>query len=127
MWTDEAKVLWVIEQFGFRQVGRTFASHQTPFTLDFPKGPLGVGEQAITQWNTVSRNLQELEVIRPEDSVKDRLAAYFFWNDYAGLSQAVAVATNTSIDFDEIKNWAMKEDESQKFADFQRRLETLDK
>lgn len=122
MWTNEATVLEIIKGFGFSQVGRTFASNQTPFTLDFPKGPLSVGEDPITSWNTVKKGTQELQVIRPEDSVKDRLAAYFYWNDYPGLSQAVAVASTTIIDTKEIENWARREGELEKFGDFIRRL-----
>lgn len=124
MWTDETTVLEIIKGFGFSQVGRTFASNQTPFTLDFPKGPLSVGEEPILSWNTVHRETQELQVIRPEDSVKDRLAAYFYWNDYPGLSQAIAVASSAGIDIKEVEDWAKREGELEKFGDFVRRLES---
>jgi hypothetical protein len=44
-----------------------------------------------------------LKVLSPTDCVKDRLCAFYFWNDLQGLEQAVLVAKSQQVDLKEIK------------------------
>ena len=46
------------------------------------------------------------------ETVKDRLATYFFWNDQQSLNQAVMVAKRNKIHLPEIKKWAKKQGET---------------
>lgn len=50
--------------------------------------------------------------------MKDRLAAYFYWEDPRSLEQARLVAENHPIDFDNITTWAKKEGFSAKLQIF---------
>ncbi|MCM2321988.1 MAG: hypothetical protein NDJ90_01865 [Oligoflexia bacterium] len=59
-----------------------------------------------------------LKLLTPTDCVKDRLAAYFHWNDRQGLNQAVAVAKSHPIDVADIKAWSKREGMGNKFQDF---------
>ncbi len=42
-------------------------------------------------------------LLTPTDCIRDRLAAYFFWNDQQSLDQAVMVAKRNKIHLPEIK------------------------
>ncbi len=56
---------------------------------------------------------------RETDSVKDRLASYFYWNDQQALEQALLVAKNNQIDLKNLKRWAKEEGF---FSEFERFL-----
>jgi len=58
----------------------------------------------------------------PTDSVKDRLAAYYHWNDQQALEQAIMVAGSQKIDFHEVKRWSEKEGHIEKYRQFLKRL-----
>lgn len=64
-------------------------------------------------------------MLRCEDSVKDRLASYFHWNDRQGLEQALQICLECWVDLEEIKTWAIYENHLLKFEDFYRRLSDL--
>lgn len=57
-------------------------------------------------------------MLRVEDSVKDRLASYFYWNDRQGLDQAVEICAGRKIDISEVRRWAEKEGFLKKFDHF---------
>jgi hypothetical protein len=56
--------------------------------------------------------------LETNNCVKDRLAAYFFWNDLQSLGQAVMVAKRNKIYLPEIKRWAEKQGELEKYNVF---------
>ena len=119
---DEAKAEEVIRSLGFYQKGRTLVSDSSAFSLDFPKGPLAVGEAAIEHWQTVTRGELVLHVIHAEDCIKDRLCAFFYWKDRSGVQQAVYVAKSVHVDLEEIASWATTEGQEQKFDEVLSRL-----
>ncbi|MCL5073762.1 MAG: hypothetical protein M1308_23145 [Actinobacteria bacterium] len=61
-------------------------------------------------------------LLTPTDCVKDRLAAYFFWNDLQSLDQAVMVAKRNKIDIQDIKKWAEKLGELEKYNIFIKKI-----
>jgi hypothetical protein len=60
-------------------------------------------------------------MLRIEDSIKDRLASYFHWNDRQGLEQAIAICKERQIDLREVEKWAVQEGFPQKFQEFLKR------
>jgi len=62
-----------------------------------------------------------LRVISPTDCVKDRLAAYYFWEDQQSLAQAVLVAMHNRINISEIKRWSQAEGKIEGFKIFLKR------
>jgi len=54
--------------------------------------------------------------------VKDRLAAYFHWNDRQSLEQALLVAKAQPVDIKEIRRWSKAEDAREKFDVSERML-----
>ena len=57
----------------------------------------------------------------PTDCIKDRLAAYFFWNDQQSLDQAVMVEKSNKIHLSEIKEWVEKQGEIEKYKVFKKK------
>lgn len=71
---------------------------------------------------TIDTDTGTLRIISPTECVKDRLAAFYFWNDLQCLEQAVLVAKHNTINFKEIKRWSVKEREKDKFEFFINKL-----
>jgi hypothetical protein len=60
--------------------------------------------------------------LSPTDCIKDRLAAFFYWNDKMAFEQALLVAKSQSIDFADLRRWAKAEGEPKKFKEFESAL-----
>jgi hypothetical protein len=101
----------IVAPLGFREEGRIYVNDAVSWTLDFPRGPLAIGRDVVTAWDTVTRDTHLLHVITATDSVRDRFMHYFAWNDYSGLSQAVAVAKaqRQRVDLGAFRAWAAAE------------------
>lgn len=112
-----------LERIGFTRQHDFYRHALSPFSLDFPPGPLAVGDDPITRWDTVRRDGQVLHVLSPFDSCRDRLASYLFWNDLNGLEQALAVfsAQRQLIELSELRSWATRERQATKFELFDAR------
>jgi hypothetical protein len=63
-----------------------------------------------------------LRLLSPTDCVKDRLAAWFHWEDRQALGQAVLVAEAQPVDRADLRRWAKAEGKSQAFEVYLRRL-----
>ena len=63
-----------------------------------------------------------LKLLSPTDCVKDRLAAYYFWNDRQSLDQAILVCENNPVNLNEVRLWSKNENMEDKFRLFQSRL-----
>jgi hypothetical protein len=59
-----------------------------------------------------------LRLLSPTDCVKDRLAAYYHWNDRQGLNQAVMVSARHPVSIEKVKRWSKTEGFTEKFEDF---------
>jgi hypothetical protein len=94
---------------------RYFKSSETDIFLEFPPGPLSVGNEPVKEIITLSFCTGELRIISPTDCVKDRLAAYYHWNEQQGLEQAILVAKDNKIDIDELERWSTAEGNLSKF------------
>ncbi|HNM37262.1 MAG TPA: hypothetical protein PKI33_09370, partial [Anaerolineales bacterium] len=63
-----------------------------------------------------------LRVLSPTDCVKDRLCAFYFWNDLQGLEQATLVTKSQKVDLKEIKRWSKVEGKVKEFKAFTENL-----
>jgi hypothetical protein len=109
---------------GFVRKGDFYRHPRSQFLLEFPNGPLPVGDDLIKSWSTVRRGDEVLYVLSPTDSCRDRLASFLFWNDFSGLEQAIAVfhARPNEVELNVIEDWCRREGHSQKFALFASRI-----
>lgn len=111
-----------MEEIGFREKGRSFVHPQTKFSVEFPPGPLAVGDEFIKKTTVLKETTGSLHLLSPTDCVKNRLAGYYHWGDLQSLEQAVLVACAQKVDLAEVKRWSRKEGKAAEFLKFRGRL-----
>lgn len=113
----------VLEQFGFKNTGgRLFENPKCKFLIDFVAPPVSIGDSPVSEFNYISTRFGTICLLTPTDCVKDRLAAYFFWNDLQSLDQAVMVAKRNKIDLQDVKKWSEKQGELDKYNIFIKKI-----
>ena len=116
------KIIPVLERLGFKNTGgRLFKNPQCKFLIDFPAPPVSIGDEPLLKFNYLNTRFGTICLLTPTDCVKDRLAAYFFWNDLQSLDQAVMVAKRNKINMPNIKKWAEAQSEHKKYEIFVKR------
>jgi len=113
--TKPARIKAVMESLGFHEENRYFRHPDMDIVVEFPPGPLGVGEEPVKQIDEIQTGAGVLRIISPTDCVKDRRIWYYHDKDTECLRQAVLVARNNSIDLREIKRWSKVEGKSHEF------------
>lgn len=81
----------VMGEFGFSKHGRVYINETTNITVEFPSGPLAVGNNLITNTTVAKTKQGEIPILHVRDVVIDRLAAFIHWQDRQSLVQAVGV------------------------------------
>ncbi|MHB8878252.1 MAG: hypothetical protein ACYC8T_31540 [Myxococcaceae bacterium] len=113
-----------LQALGYQRRGDFYVHAASPFPLEFPPGPLAIGEDSVTTWSTVKRGDEVLHILTPTDSCRDRLASYLFWTDLSGLEQALAVhlARPEEVDLHAVREWCRREGHARKFELYEARL-----
>lgn len=113
----------ILDGLGFkRKDGRLFENPECKFLIDFPMPPIAIGNEPVLEFNSLKTKHGIILLLTPTDCVKDRLAAYFFWNDRQALEQAVLVTRNNKVKLTKIRKWAESEGEIEKFKIFKKKL-----
>ena len=102
--------------------GRLFENSACDFLLDFPAPPLAIGKEPVKTANILRTKTGMLRMLTATDCIKDRLAAWFHWNDHQCLEQALNIARSHSPDMAEIARWAQVEGQIKKFRAFAKTL-----
>jgi hypothetical protein len=112
-----SKLVNLLKGIGFSYRTRFFFHSESQFIVEFPKGPPSLGKEPISKINKLTFSTGTLRIISPTDCVKDRLANYFYFNDYQSLEQAILVAHSTEIDINEIERWCINEGKLKEYLD----------
>jgi len=112
----------VMENLDFSEKGGYFIHPETTFFIEFPDGPLSVGEEPVKEISEFELATGTLRVLSPTDCVKDRLCAFYFWSDLQGLEHAVLVTKSQQVDLKEIKRWSKVERKEKEFKAFRDKL-----
>lgn len=115
---DRKKIKAAMEEIGFSEKHRYFVHPDTKQLVEFPPGPLSVGDEPVKRIKEIKYSTGILRVISPTDCVKDRLAAYYFWNDQQSLAQAILVAKHCRVGIKEIKRWSQTTGKMKEFKIF---------
>lgn len=107
-----------LEKIGFTEKNRYFEHPDTDYFLEFPSGPISVGNEPINDFAVVDTQFGKLVLLTATDICKDRLAAFFYWQDEQSLTQAINIASNNDVDIENIAQWAESEGMLEKFARF---------
>src|SRR5687767_10324951 len=102
-------------EIGFYEEGRYFRHPDSQFFVEFPPGPLAIGEEPVKQIVEKKFSTGTLKIISPTDCVKDRLAAYYHWGDQQALLQAILVAEQNKVNVNEIRRWSLAEGKVKEF------------
>jgi hypothetical protein len=102
-------------EIGFYEEGRYFRHPDSQYFVEFPPGPLAIGEEPVKQIVEKKLSTGTLKIISPTDCVKDRLATYYHWGDQQSLLQATLVAQQNKIIIDEIRRWSLAEGKLKEF------------
>jgi len=120
---DRSKIKKVMETLGFNQDrSRLFIHPDTKFFVEFPGSAVTIGESLITEFNQLKFSTGTLKLLTPTDCVKDRLAAFYHWNDRQGLDQAVWVCLAQPVKLEEVKKWSRNEGKIKEYAEFEEAL-----
>lgn len=113
-----------LEELGFKRTGRCFVHDNCRYLIDFVNPPISIGHESIHHFKTLKTDVGSLQLLTPTDCAKDRLAAFFHWNDKQAFEQALLVARSHSIDLTNLKRWAKAEGYEKKLDEFLERLKS---
>ncbi|HWR58020.1 MAG TPA: nucleotidyltransferase [Thermodesulfovibrionales bacterium] len=117
------KVASVMEEVGFRrESSRHFVRGDCPFFIEFVSPPAAVGSEPLKGEEKLKTRLGTVVLLTPTNCVKDRLAAYYHWNDPQALKQALMVAKVQKVSLSEVKRWSEKEGHAEKYREFLKRM-----
>ncbi|MCF6205571.1 MAG: hypothetical protein L3J47_01565 [Sulfurovum sp.] len=114
------KIKEIMETIGFKEykMKRYFVHEETHYFIEFPRGPLGVGDMPVKAIAKRQTETGTLKLLTPTDCIKDRLSAYYHWEDEQSLHQAVWVAQENEFSLEELEAWSIHEGMIEKFNRF---------
>ena len=100
---------------GFRRSGDRYLHRHARFYVEVPRGPLAVGgDSRIGRARALA--------LSPTDSCRDRLAAFYHWNDRQSLAVAVSIALHNRVNLAAIRRWSVAEGAAGQLDEFLREL-----
>ena len=119
---QESLIKRVMLELGFKEFNRYYIHDETKYFIEFPRGPLGVGDAPIHDIASREYETGVLHLLTATDCIKDRLAAYYHWKDEQSLAQAVWVAQSNTFNMQALQEWSELEGKTEKFDEFKRKL-----
>ncbi len=117
-YTKRKDLIASLEKIGFTERDRYFVHPDTRYFLEFPSGPISVGDEPIHDYAEIETEFGKLVLLSATDICKDRLAAFYHWRDEQSLSQAINIAAENEVDIENIKRWSEAEGMLDKFERF---------
>lgn len=96
-------------ELGFYKQGRVYVNDTTDITVEFPPGPLSVGDELIKTTTRQQIGNKTIPVLTIEDVTKDRLAAYIHWRDSSSLIQATTILIKHQLQPESFKTFCEQE------------------
>ena len=119
--TKDKRIEQAMQELGFTRVGkhgRHFEHPESEQIVEFPSGPLTLGDTRVETLNEIQFSTGGLRTLTPTDCVKDRLAHFYHWKDKQCLQQAIMVARENSVGLKSIKEWSENEGMESKHTEF---------
>ena len=107
----------ILESLGFEHSGvprlSQFRHPGVEWYVEFPPSPLSFGHLHVDPSDCAVMELPvgKLRIITPTQSVMDRLAAAYAWQDMQSRDQAIMVAASQDIDWEALRTWFTDEGE----------------
>jgi hypothetical protein len=121
------KIAEILEDIGFKQLKQSqgFVHPQAVKMVEIINAPLSVGEEKIETVDKLVVAGCQLNILTPTDSVKDRLAAYYHWNDRQSLEVALMICEKKEINIAEVQRWSALEGMEEKFNFFRTKYDSI--
>jgi len=119
------KIAACLKEIGFQEKDRYFTHPDTAFFVEFPSGPLAIGDEPVGTIAQLAFTTGSLRLLSATDCVKDRLANYYHWKDRQCLEQAIMVAADADVDLMEVERWSRHEDMAEEFERIKALLEPV--
>lgn len=120
---DRREIALTMEVIGFTPAGRHFEHPESDQIIEFPPGPVSIGDEKIEKFNEFKLETGVLCLLSPTDCVKDRLSHYYHWGDQQCLAQAILVSVNWDIDLNDVREWSIREGKEAMFEKISKELE----
>jgi len=120
------EIVIAMKELGFRRKPEGFFEHPNcKYVVEFIPPPLAIGREPVqkTQKNRTKNGI--FLSLSPTDCVKDRLAAFYFWDDLQSLEQAKMVVQAQKINFAEVKRWSRIEGQMAKYNLFLKEIKKI--
>ena len=99
----------VMESLGFDKRQRHWVHPTNPYWVEFPGGPVAIGEEVIHDFAERRSAAGVLRLLHPTECVMDRLTWFIHNADRQCLDQAVQVASRHPVKLRRIEKWARGE------------------
>ena len=103
---------------GFARMSNRYVHDESPYFVEFPAGPLAVGKDHTVKPVLLKAGARSTWALSPADSCRDRLAAFFHWNDRQALQVAIQIALKHRLPLRAIREWSVSEDKEEAFDRF---------
>ena len=103
---------------GFTRTGDRFLHPEVAFWVEFPRGPLAVGGDYKIKPTVLRGRAGHVHALSPTDSCRDRLGAFFHWDDRQSLDVAIQIAVRHPGDIAAIRRWSRREGADEKLDEF---------
>jgi hypothetical protein len=113
-----------LSELGFWREGDRYVHEEVSFFVEFPPGPLAVGGDFDIRPVEMTAPDGPILALSATDICKDRLAAFYHWDDYQSLTQAVAVACHQQLDLASLRRWSRDEGKEDAFNEFVKQVGT---
>ena len=101
---------------------RYYARQDCPFFIEIVAPPVAVGHEPVARYKELKTRLGSIVMLTATDCVKDRLSAFYHWNDPQALEQAKLVTKAQKVDMKEIKRWSVQEGQGENYEIFAKSL-----
>lgn len=124
-YVDMRRVKKALAELGFIENQKYFKHEDCQWFVEFVSPPVAIGEEPVQRFNSVKTPLGTIKLLYPIDSVKDRLASFYHWDDREGLEQALNVYAEYTVDLKELEEWSIRERQREKFQIFKKMLKKI--
>ena len=111
-----------LAKLGFVRNGAEYVHPDIVFSIEFPPGPLSIGDDLDVVPEPLTVGRVKTLGLSPTDSCRDRLAAFYHWNDRQALALAIEIARRRPVDFNLIRKWSAREGKTTAFGEFLRKV-----
>lgn len=112
-----------MSRVGFTRRNNHYGHPKTIFVVEFPAGPLAIGADLRIKPIEYRVRAGRFLTLSPTDACRDRLAAFYHWDDRQSLEVAAAIARHSSVDLKAVRRWSADEGALPKFDEFLRQVE----